>query len=74
MLITGIHHITLVTKNASRNIAFYTQVLGQRLVKKTVNFDAPQSYHLYFGDEIASNKRVVTVIERTKTIATDFTE
>ena len=50
-LITGIHHITAIAGNAQKNIDFYTGILGLRLVKKTVNFDAPEVYHFYYGDE-----------------------
>src|SRR5258708_21141317 len=49
--IQGLHHITLVSANAQRTVDFYVGVLGLRLVKQTVNFDDPGSYHLYFGDE-----------------------
>jgi len=52
MTILGFHHITLVCADAQRTVDFYTGVLGMRLVKKTVNFDVPESYHLYFGDSI----------------------
>jgi glyoxalase family protein len=61
--IKGIHHITLVAANAQRTADFYTRVLGLRLVKKTVNFDAPDSYHLYFGDEIGTPGTLVTFFE-----------
>jgi len=47
----GIHHVTAVTGNAPENVAFYTQTLGLRLVKKTVNQDVISSYHLFYGDE-----------------------
>src|SRR5580700_6401099 len=47
----GIHHVTAVTANARGNVAFYTQVLGMRLVKKTVNQDDVSAYHLFYGDE-----------------------
>jgi glyoxalase family protein len=50
MKTTGLHHITAVTKDLQTNIDFYQQVLGQRLVKTTVNFDDPGAYHLYYGD------------------------
>ena len=50
-LITGIHHVTAIAGRAQKNIDFYTGVLGLRLVKKTVNFDAPEVYHFYYGDE-----------------------
>lgn len=46
----GIHHITAVAGNPNENYKFYTQVLGLRLVKKTVNFDDPSVYHLYYGN------------------------
>ncbi|HUI95381.1 MAG TPA: ring-cleaving dioxygenase [Xanthobacteraceae bacterium] len=48
---SGIHHVTAISGNASRNVDFYTRTLGLRLVKKTVNFDDPGTYHLYYGDE-----------------------
>jgi glyoxalase family protein len=50
-LITGIHHVTAIASNAQENIDFYVGVLGLRLVKKTVNFDGPDVYHFYYGDE-----------------------
>jgi glyoxalase family protein len=49
--ITGIHHITAIVADTQRCIDFYTRILGLRLVKLTVNFDDPGTYHLYFGDE-----------------------
>ncbi len=51
MQLGGIHHVTAITGDASRNVAFYTQVLGMRLVKKTVNQDDVSAYHLFYGDE-----------------------
>lgn len=63
MSILGIHHITLVSTNAQRTVDFYTRVLGQRLVKQTVNFDDPGSYHLYFGDELGRPGSAVTFFE-----------
>jgi catechol 2,3-dioxygenase-like lactoylglutathione lyase family enzyme len=48
--ILGIHHVTAIAGDAGRNIDFYTRSLGLRLVKVTVNFDDPTSYHLYYGD------------------------
>src|SRR3954447_20649930 len=48
--LNGVHHVTAITDDAQRNVDFYTGLLGLRLVKKTVNFDDPQSYHLYYGD------------------------
>ena len=63
MTILGLHHITLVSSNAQRTVDFYTQVLGLRLVKQTVNFDDPGSYHLYFGDEVGRPGTAVTFFE-----------
>ncbi len=54
MQLEGIHHITAVTGDASRNVAFYTQVLGMRLAKRTVNQDDVSAYHLFYGDEFGS--------------------
>jgi glyoxalase family protein len=51
MLHNGIHHVTAIAGPAHRNVDFYTRTLGLRLVKKTVNFDDPETYHLYYGDE-----------------------
>lgn len=50
-LITGLHHVTAIAGDAQENIDFYFGILGLRLVKKTVNFDAPDVYHFYYGDE-----------------------
>ncbi len=61
--ITGLHHITLVASNAQQTVDFYTQVLGQRLVKQTVNFDDPGSYHLYFGNETGTPGTAITFFE-----------
>jgi len=47
----GLHHVTAIASDPQRNVDFYTRVLGLRLVKRTVNFDAPDSWHLYYGDE-----------------------
>ena len=63
MTIQGLHHITLICSDAQRTIDFYTGVLGLRLVKKTVNFDDPGSYHLYFGDELGRPGSAVTFFE-----------
>jgi len=52
MQLGGIHHITAITGNASANVAFYTQVLGLHLVKKTVNQDDVSAYHLFYGDDV----------------------
>lgn len=58
--ILGIHHITAIAGHAKRNHDFYTRVLGLRMVKKTVNFDDPGTYHLYFGDEVGSPGTILT--------------
>ena len=58
--IKGLHHVTAVTGNGQRNVDFYRNVLGQRLVKRTVNFDAPDTYHFYFGDEVGSPGGILT--------------
>ena len=63
MSITGLHHITLVTAHAQRNIDFYTGVLGLRFVKKTINFDDPSAYHLYFGDATGAPGSAITFFE-----------
>ena len=63
MTIQGIHHITLVCSDAQRTVNFYVGVLGLRLVKKTVNFDDPGAYHLYFGDEIGRPGSAITFFE-----------
>jgi glyoxalase family protein len=56
----GLHHITAIADNAQRNYHFYTNVLGLRLVKKTVNFDDPGTYHFYFGDEAGTPGSILT--------------
>jgi glyoxalase family protein len=58
--ILGLHHITAIAGNAQRNYEFYTKVLGLRLVKKTVNFDDPGTYHFYFGDEAGTPGSILT--------------
>src|SRR3954462_7839173 len=59
-LITGIHHVTAIAGNAQKNIDFYAGILGLRLVKKTVNFDAPEIYHFYYGDEAGTPGSILT--------------
>src|SRR4051812_31293120 len=54
MQLTGIHHLTAITANASGNHAYYTGTLGMRLVKKTVNQDDVSAYHLFYADGLAS--------------------
>lgn len=56
----GIHHITAFVSSAQDNVDFYAGVLGLRLVKKTINFDAPDVYHLYFGNEVGSPGTAIT--------------
>jgi glyoxalase family protein len=58
--ILGLHHITAIADNAKRNLDFYTKVLGVRLVKKTVNFDDPGTYHFYFGNEQGEPGTILT--------------
>jgi len=58
--ILGLHHITAIADRAKRNLDFYTNVLGLRLLKKTVNFDDPGTYHLYYGDEKGSAGTILT--------------
>lgn len=59
-LITGIHHVTAVSGDVQENIDFYTGFLGLRLVKTTVNFDDPEVYHFYFGDESGTGGTIMT--------------
>lgn len=59
----GFHHITMVSSNAARTLAFYRELLGVGLVKRTVNFDDPSSYHLYFGDETGAPGTILTFFE-----------
>jgi glyoxalase family protein len=54
MNVGGLHHVTAVTAKASENVVFYTEVLGLRLVKKTVNQDDVSAYHLFYADEAGS--------------------
>jgi glyoxalase family protein len=63
MNLGGMHHLTMITGDAPANVAFHAGVLGLRLVKKTVNFDAPEAYHLYFGDEQGSPGSILTWFE-----------
>jgi glyoxalase family protein len=58
--IFGIHHVTAITSDPQRNIDFYTNILGLRFVKLTVNQDDPTSYHLYYGDEIGRPGTILT--------------
>lgn len=56
----GIHHITAITADPQRNLNFYEGFLGQRLIKKTVNFDDPTAYHLYYGDAVGTPGTILT--------------
>ncbi len=56
----GLHHITAIAGNAQRNYDFYTKTMGLRMVKKTVNFDDPGTYHFYFGNENGSPGTILT--------------
>jgi len=58
--VPGIHHVTAVAGDPRENLAFYTDVLGLRLVKRTVNFDDPTTYHLYYGDETGTPGTALT--------------
>jgi glyoxalase family protein len=58
--IAGLHHVTAITADAQKNIDFYTGVLGLRLVKVTVNYDDPTSYHLYYGDGLGRPGTILT--------------
>ncbi|HET9418126.1 MAG TPA: ring-cleaving dioxygenase [Chthoniobacterales bacterium] len=60
MKLRGIHHITAIATEPQRNLDFYTNVLGLRLVKRTVNFDDPSTYHFYFGDRTGRPGTVIT--------------
>ena len=56
----GIHHVTAIAEDPQENVDFYAGVLGLRLVKKTVNFDDPGSYHLYYGDAAGNPGTIMT--------------
>jgi glyoxalase family protein len=56
----GLHHVTAIATDPQRNVDFYTRTLGLRLVKQTVNFDAPETYHLYYGDQHGSPSSLIT--------------
>ena len=58
--ILGIHHVTAIAGDPQRNIDFYTGILGLRLVKLTVNFDDPHTYHLYYGDTVGHPGSILT--------------
>lgn len=58
--VLGIHHVTAIASDPQRNIDFYVGLLGLRFVKRTVNFDDPQTYHFYFGDEAGNPGSILT--------------
>ena len=58
--LTGLHHVTAIASDPARNLRFYRDVLGQRLVKKTVNFDDPGTYHLYYGNASGDPGSIMT--------------
>jgi predicted esterase/catechol 2,3-dioxygenase-like lactoylglutathione lyase family enzyme len=58
--ILGLHHVTAIASDPQRNLDFYAGVLGLRLVKRTVNFDDPETYHFYFGDEVGTPGSILT--------------
>jgi glyoxalase family protein len=60
MKLAGVHHVTAIASDPAANAAFYTDVLGMRLVKKTVNFDDPSTYHLYYGDDTGTPGTILT--------------
>ena len=63
MLLSGVHHVTCVCSDAQRTLDFYRDELGFSLVKKTVNFDDPHSYHLYLGDDVGAPGTLLTFFE-----------
>jgi len=63
MQLQGLHHVTMITGEAQANVEFCAGVLGLRMVKKTVNFDQPEAYHLYFGDESGAPGSILTWFE-----------
>lgn len=60
MKILGLHHVTAMAGDVAANVSFYTRVLGLRLIKRTVNFDDPSTYHLYFGDTVGTPGSALT--------------
>lgn len=56
----GLHHITAITSDPQANLDFYEGFLGQRFIKRTVNFDDPSAYHLYYGDAVGSPGTALT--------------
>src|ERR1700683_5156715 len=58
--IVGLHHVTAIASKPQQNLDFYTEVLGLRLVKRTINFDDPGTYHFYFGDDTGTPGTILT--------------
>ena len=58
--VLGLHHITAISSDPQKTLDFYTKILGLRLIKLTVNYDDPSTYHIYFGDEIGHPGTVLT--------------
>src|SRR5713101_3544761 len=58
--VPGIHHVTCITGDVQKNVDFYVGVLGLRFIKKTVNFDVPDTYHIYFGDYLGTPGSAMT--------------
>src|SRR4029079_10480614 len=56
----GLHHVTAISRDIAANVRFYTEILGLRLVKRTVNFDDPTAHHLYYGDEAGAPGTILT--------------
>jgi len=69
MNISGIHHVTAIAADPQRNVDFYAGVLGLRLVKRTVNFDDPGTYHFYFGDAVGSPGTIMTFFPWPRAVA-----
>lgn len=67
--INGIHHITAIAGDAQKNYDFYVKILGLRFIKKTVNFDDPHTYHLYYGDEEGNPGTILTFFPWNETSA-----
>src|SRR5256885_12242857 len=58
--VLGLHHVTAISSDPQKTLDFYSKILGLRLIKLTVNYDDPSTYHVYFGDEIGSPGSVLT--------------
>ncbi len=63
MRLEGLHHVTAITAEAQQNVDFYVETMGLRMVKKTVNYDAPDVYHLYYGDDQGTPGSILTFFE-----------